>query len=273
MRLEIVAAPPPSPLDGRISIAPIDAPTRPEDDTRPHPHWPQAAEVLNVFLEGPNNDDARIDAHVDFVLRDLALTLVDLAAHPYAKGTVRACDAPWELCVERFVDTACLSVYRTGPEPLVAVYDRAVPFADVVVATRAVIERRLVSRETRIDERGSRATDARGLSAWESTAHTAELSSALTHLLAIGPLNAGDSRQPAALPARVPVVVEPDRDAPVSFGAEFAIRDRARWEHPSDGAGDVSAPRGQAQPDPRAVLHELVERSDMHALLFRGRIR
>jgi outer membrane protein assembly factor BamB len=275
MRFEIVAAPLPSPLDGRFPRAPVEASSsaRPEDDTRSRPHGPQAAEVLDVFIEGPRFDDGVLGTHADLVLRDLALTLVDLAPRPHAKATVRACEAPWELCIERFAGTACLSVYRTGPEPIVAVYDRAVPFADVVAAARAAIERRLASREPRTDERTSRAREEGGLRAAARASHAMELTSALAQLLAVGPLGDADEGRPTTLPARVPVVVEPDRDAPLSFGAEFAIRDRTRWEDPSDSARDVSPPRRQAEPDLRGVLHETVERSDMHALLFRGRMR
>ena len=229
--------------------------------------------MLDVFIEGPHFDDGVLETHADFVLRDLALTLVDLAPRPHAKATVRACEAPWELCIERFADTACLSVYRTGPEPIVAVYDRAVPFADVVAAARAAIERRLASREALTDERTSRATEEVGLRAAARASHALELTSALAQLLAIDLLRDADDRMPTALPARVPVVVEPDRDAPLSFGAEFAIRDRARWEDPGDSATDVSPPRRHAEPDLRRVVYETVERSDMHALLFRGRMR
>jgi outer membrane protein assembly factor BamB len=173
-------------------------------------------------------------------LRDLALALVDLARRPQAKATVRFYDEPWELCVERFGAAACLSVYRAGPDPMVAVYDRAVPFDEVIEATQVAIERLLGSGESRPGVR-------------------LELASALDQLRAIGPVAASDDFDLAPLPDRVPVLVEPDRDAPLSFGAEFAMRERAA--------------RGPARSGTFEPLPETVERSDMHALLFRGRMR
>src|SRR5208282_5853187 len=83
------------------------------------------------------------ETHGAFVLRDLALALVDLSCRPRGKSTVHFYDEPWEICVERFGATACLSVYRAGPDPLVAVHDRAVPFDDVVAAVRDAVDRLL----------------------------------------------------------------------------------------------------------------------------------
>ena len=60
-----------------------------------------------------------------------------------------------------------------------------------------------------------------------------------------------DELSPAEpLPALSPVVVEPEADAPVAFGAEFALR-----------------------PGPDRPGESSVERADLHALLFRGRVR
>ncbi len=268
MRFEIVATPLPSPVEGLLSIPPIDPhfPARSEDEPRLRSRWRQAGEVLDAFIAGPNVAASALETHAAFALRDLALALVDLARRPWAKATVRAYEAPWELCIERFGEAACLSVYRTGPEPLVAVYDRAVPFADVVAAARAAVEHRLADRGGREDARSSHVGVTRA-------SHAMDLASALEQLVAIGPL--GDPADPraSALPARVPVVVEPDRDAPLSFGAEFSIRDTARWDEASQGADEGPRARRHAEPDLGAVLYETVERSDMHALLFRGRMR
>jgi outer membrane protein assembly factor BamB len=205
----------------------------------------EAREVLGVFVDSANVTARVKETHGAFVLRDLALALVDLSRRPHAsaraKATVRFYDEPWELCVERFDAVACLSVYRTGPDPRVAVYDRAVAFADIVAAAREAIERVLASDEARPGVR-------------------LELASAVEQLDALtansDPLE-GASRP---LPERVPVVIEPDRDAPLSFGAEFAIRERGE----SSGEAQVYA----ADSDGLGV-----ERSDMHALLFRGRLR
>jgi outer membrane protein assembly factor BamB len=240
MRFEIVAAPHPSavspaeistPTPARIgeSLAPASASGRRE--RRP------AREVLDVFIDGANVTARVRETHGAYVLRDLALALVDLARRPLAKSTVRFYDEPWELCVERFGAVACLSVYRTGPDPLVAVYDRAMPFDEVVAATRDAIDRLLASGEKR-------------------PAVRLELGSAIDQLGAIAPVADADDADLPALPERVAVVIEPDRDAPLSFGAEFAVRERS---------SSARATAGDEAPE--------AERSDVHALLFRGKMR
>jgi outer membrane protein assembly factor BamB len=252
MPFEIVAATSPSSPTENAAFSASASPLRLEGEPHPRRERRHAREVLDVFVGGASgtnavNISARArETHGAFVLRDLALALVDLARRPHAKATVRFYDEPWELCVDRFDGVACLSVYRTGPDPLVAVYDRAVPFDDVVVATREAIERALASGESRPGVR-------------------LELTSAVELLDAAGPTFQSESRPLAPLPERVSVVVEPDRDAPLSFGAEFAIRDRS--EHAAEGR---DASDGH---DPFDATLESVERSDMHALLFRGRMR
>jgi outer membrane protein assembly factor BamB len=190
-------------------------------------------ELLDVFIDGSNVTARVHETHGAFVLRDLALVLADIARRPRAKGTVRFYDEPWEMCVERFGGTACVSVYRIGADPQVAVYDRAVPFDDVVRAVRDAIDRLLASGE---GLEGARL----------------EIAS-VAEQLRIAALAGGcdDMR----VPEPVQVVVEPNRDAPLSFGAEFTMRD----------AGSTAPPRhDDAEP---------VERADLHALLFRGRVR
>jgi len=232
MRFEIVVAPsPPSPE----SLARDTSSVRVRRDRRP------AREVLDVFIDGANVTARVHETHGAFVLRDLALALVDLGRRPRSKTTVRFYDEPWELCVERFGRAACLSVYRSGSDPLVAVYDRAVPFDDVVAAAHAAIADVLSSGKA---DAGTRI----------------ELTSAAAQLEAMGPTGECDER----LPELVPVAVEPERDAPLSFGAEFALRDGSST---SDHRGrDVAE-------DARSAAGETLERSDMHALLFKGRIR
>jgi outer membrane protein assembly factor BamB len=161
------------------------------------------------------------------VLRDVALAVVDLGARSRAKSTVRHYEDPWELCVERFGATACLSVYLAAPEPMVAVFDHAVAFDDLVAATRDAIERRLhrdVSPGARL-----------------------ELESVAAQL-ALVPLAGLPSS--GEVPELASVVVEPERDSPLAFAAEFSLR---------EGASPAAS--------------ESVERADLHALLFRGRIR
>ncbi len=188
-------------------------------------------ELLDVFVDGANVTARVRETHGALVLRDLALSLVDLARRPRGKATVHFYDEPWEICVERFGATACMSVYRAGADPLVAVHDRTVPFDDVVASVLGAVERLLTEGES------------------QPTARL-ELVSAAEQLRAV-PRGAFEAL--VSVPARVAVVVEPERDAALSFGAEFSMRE-----------GSPSPLRGEA---------ETVERADLHALLFRGRVR
>jgi outer membrane protein assembly factor BamB len=238
MRFEIVVAPLPSHSEGHLAHPLVEPHSQATSEGVPRLIGDRrhAREVLDIFLDGAKPPAQVGETHTAFVLRDLALALVDLAARARAKATVRAYDEPWELCIERFADIACLSVYRAGSEPLVAVYDRAVPFDEVVAAAGALIERRLANGASRARPR-----------------FETDLACVLDQLRSIEPQTGAMFGDASSLPERVLVVVEPDRDAPLSFGAEFAIRD----------AGDET---GTANDD-------VVERSDMHALLFRGRVR
>jgi outer membrane protein assembly factor BamB len=234
MRFEIVVAP--HPWDAEPDLAqPAVARGLPglarRSRTRP------AREVLDVFVDGANVTAQIRDTHAGLVVRDLALALVELGRSQRAKATVAFYDEPWEICIERFGATACLSVYRGGSNPLVAVYDRAIPFAEIVAAARGAVARLLTS----------------GLADREQR----ELASAAAQLEAVV---TGDAPDPCPMPDLLPVVIELDPDAPLSFGAEFAMRERADLRV---GIGRDSAER----------FYEGVERADMHALLFRGRVR
>ncbi|HLK35617.1 MAG TPA: PQQ-binding-like beta-propeller repeat protein [Polyangiaceae bacterium] len=236
MRLEIVVAPP-TPARAAASRISSDDPAAAAAAAPRSPHAP-ARDILDVFIDGARVTAPLRETHGAFVLRDLAHALADLARQPRAKTAVRFYDEPWELCVERFGATACLSVYRTGASPLVSIYDRAVPFHEVVLATRRAVELVLA----RVD---------RGVAI--------ELTSALERLQSLPAIPEAD----AGVPPSVPVLVEPAGEVPVSFGAEFLLRERPSMadDAPARDAADATEPG----PDE-------VERSDMHALLFRGRV-
>jgi outer membrane protein assembly factor BamB len=236
MRFEIVVAPhAPSPLDvddtGVAQGPPVD---NAGQARRARPRVAQG--VLDVFVDGANVTAQIRDSRAHLVVRDLALALVELGQGLRSKATVAFQDEPWEICVERFGATACLSVYRAGTSPLVTVYDRALPFDDVVRAARDAMARLLST--TALDDRDRM-----------------ELASAASRLEAAGPVS--DHGLP--LPEALPVAIEVDRDAPLSFGAEFAMRERP--SNRSESAGG------------HADLDSGVERADIHALLFRGRVR
>jgi outer membrane protein assembly factor BamB len=236
MRFEIVVAPQPSEIHGSEPGALSgDSPAAGAAPAR------SARELLDVFVDGGNvTAAARIrETHGAFVLRDLALALVDLARRPRGKATVRFYDEPWELCVERFGATACLSMYRVGPEPHVAVHDRAVPIDEVLTAVRDAIDRYVADGSTRAAAR-------------------VELASAAELLRGVAGGVGGGALEDVAVPEPVPVVIEPDHDAPVAFGAEFAMRER---------------PVAANEVDAFAGADAAVEHTDLHALLFRGRLR
>lgn len=228
MRFEIVVAPTPSALPP----VPVE-PSAPgglslvrRERRRP------VRELLDVFVDGANVTARVRETHGAFVLRDLGLALVELSRRPCGKVAVHFYDEPWEICVERFGATACVSVYRGGPDPLVAVHDRALPFGDVVAAARDAIARLL----------------AEGVSGAAEPSARLELESTAAMLRDLTVETSGDD---VRIPAPVTVVVEPERDAALSFGAEFSMREGA----------------------PIADDRETVERADLHALLFRGRVR
>lgn len=231
-----------SSMDSRSSGAP--APDEASESRR------TAGDVLEVFLAGSNAKARSNDTERALGVRDLAIALVDLASRTRAKAIARMYDEPWEICVERFGGTACLSVYRPAPKPLIAVYDRAVSFGDVLRATGDAIERL---------QSGGRV----------SASMQSELVSAQEQLSAIGPACA--DFEPSEVPAPVAVAIEPDRDAPISFGAEFALRQGDPPPHPPacESPGHVPG----AGRTPFEATFETVERSDVHALLFVGRMR
>jgi outer membrane protein assembly factor BamB len=242
MRLEIVVAP-------HLTLPPV--PPELDDaapDRSPAGRRRTARDVLDVFIDGANVTAQLRETHGAFVLRDLVLALAELSRRPRSKATVRFYDEPWELCVERFGASACLSVYRASREPLVAVYDRAVPFEDVLTAARDAADRVLADPET-------------------SPSVALELESAVAQLRALSVDHGEGADVEGAgadgVPDPVAVAVEPDRDAPLSFGAEFAIREGG------------PSPRAFTARSARQTFSDFdaVERSDLHALLFRGRVR
>jgi hypothetical protein len=227
MRFEIVIAPEPAEtdVDDRAVAASVC------DDVRPAARRRVGAELLDVVIDGANVTARLHETHVTCVLRDLASALAVLADGARGKATVPFYDEPWEMCIERFGATACLSIYRTGPDPRVAVYDLALPFVDVLLGVKDAIARFLVRRRC-------------------SPRARADLVAAAKQMEELGEHRFLGSDGLLNVPEPVPVVVELEHDVPLSFGAEFAMRQ-----------GDATADHGE------------VERTDLHALLFRGRFR
>lgn len=202
-------------------------PSSPRSGTRTRPN-----EVLDLFIQGANVTARVAERHASCVLRDLASALTELIPSSRGKRIVRFYDDAWELCVERVGASATLSVYRAGSEPTVLVYDRPVVFSEMCASVVDAIDATL-SRSP---------DDARGPVARE----LAGLRGALADR-SLGHDDEDDDATAAPL-----VLVDLERDAPISFAAEFAMRAGAA----AGGAGESG-----------------VERADLHALLVRGRMR
>ncbi|MDF2696853.1 MAG: Pyrrolo-quinoline quinone [Labilithrix sp.] len=201
------------------------APPAPRSGFRTRP-----SEVLDLFIHGANVTARVAERHASFVLRDLAFALVELMPSSRGKRIVRFYDEAWELCVERIGASATLSVYRGGSEPTVLVYDRPVVFSEMCASVVDAIDATLA--------RAGRSPAAREL---------AEVRASLT---AHESAEMDAEADPSTLAP--PVSIDIERDAPISFAAEFAMRAGSD----DDSADDTG-----------------VERADLHALLVRGRMR
>ncbi len=194
----------------------------------------RAREVLDVFVNGANVT-ARIASrdHAFPVLGDLARAIATLACAPRGKALVRFYDQPWELCIERLGGVASLSVYRTGSQPEVAVYDTRVPFADVVDGARDAVREALLRA---------------------SAIHASDLGEASSRLDACE-VSRDEPAAPDSDPVPVSVDIEPD--VPIAFAADFVLR----------AEGDSRAPQDSIE---RTDLHGLLFKGRVRAVV-RGR--
>ena len=213
MRFEIVVAPHPSSPEGP-PLPPSGPSARATPSPRPRAP-PRARGARRLRRRSERHRARPRDARRLRAARPRARARRPRATPLRESRPSRFYDEPWELCVERFGAAACLSVYRTGPDPVVAVYDRAVPFDEVVAAARAAIERvlrREGAAQPACRRRPGGATPGARVGARAALRDRA----------------VAESTTKSACPSACAVVVEPDRDAPLSFGAEFAIRERTR---------------------------------------------
>jgi outer membrane protein assembly factor BamB len=194
----------------------------------------RAREVIDIFLGGANVTARVPEGEMFAVLRDIAHVVLDLAKSLENKAIVRFCDEPWELCIERIGKVAALSVYRAGNEPEVITYDNRVSFAELVDGVMEAIATCNASRNATPQVARDLDRAGRDLSALDRNAF----------------------EQSVTGPMMAPALIEVDRDVPVAFGAELQLR-RAREKSISDSSD---------------AMHG-VERTDLHALLFRGQIR
>jgi outer membrane protein assembly factor BamB len=190
-------------------------------------------EVLDLFIHGANVTARVAERHASCVLRDLAVALGELGRFPRGKRIVRFYDDAWELCVERLGSCATLSVYRGGSEPTVLAYDRPVVFAEMCASVVDAIDTTLARHPE--DARGPVASELAGVRSLLADMHHPEASSAI----------AGEPETHFA----APIAIDFERDAPISFAAEFPMRAGS----PEDSAFETG-----------------IERADLHALLVRG---
>jgi len=202
---------------------------------RPSPS--RVREVLDVFVNGANvTARLRTSDQALTVLGDLARAIATLTTAPRGKALVRFYDEPWEMCIERLGGVASLSVYRTGAQPEVTVYDVRVAFADVVDGARDAVREALATA---------------------TIAHAFDLREAASRLA-----ECEFSRDEAPAPDSdlVPVSVDGDPDAPLAFATDFALRQVEATAH--DTAHDTIE---------RADLHGLLFRGRVRAVV-RGRV-
>ena len=190
-----------------------------------------ARDVLDVFVNGANVTARAFQPDPIPVLCDMARAIATLGCAPRGKALVRFYDEPWELCIERLGGLASLSVYRTGAQPEVVVYDARVPFADVVAGARDAVHGAISSA---------------------AAAHAFELREACARLDDCE-VSEDEPASPDSEP--VPVSVELERDVPISFAADFSLR-----------VNDVPAEAAIE----RADLHGLLFRGKVRAIV-RGR--
>jgi outer membrane protein assembly factor BamB len=195
------------------SILGADTPESGVRKTRPR-------KVIDVFLRGANVTARIGETRGTFVLRDLAQAVAELAERAHGKRIVRFYDDAWELALQRYGKDAAFSVYRTGADPEVLVYDTQVPFADVYRGVKDALDRARTQSHTHDD---------------------------LVDAPAFGEtFLAHDGTMPEAVWG----TVEAESDVPISFSCDFAMRPCAD--------------------DQRTVS---TQQTDMHALLFPGRLR
>ena len=205
----------------------LGAPPPPRSGTRA-----RTTEVLDLFIQGANVTARVGERHASCVLRDLALALAELIPAPRGKRIIRFYDDAWELCVERIGQQATLSVYRGGTEPTVVVYDRPVVFEEMCASVVDAIDVTLARNNDTSPDPVMR-----------------ELEGVRGALRRPPVLDDGADLDFSFAP---PVSIDIERDAPISFAAEFAMR--------------AGVPAGTENENG-------VERADLHALLVRGRMR
>ncbi|MBK8256894.1 MAG: PQQ-binding-like beta-propeller repeat protein [Polyangiaceae bacterium] len=169
------------------------------------------------------------------VLPDVAYALSSLASGVKSRAVVRLCvePDPWELGMERAGGDVLVTVFRSGDLPDVLVHERRMKGAEF--AARVLALGTNPNAAPRVANDDARRTTAEGL--------MAQAMNALSTSLPFAPVD--DAVEAAA------VSVEPTGDLPIVMSAEVLLR----------------------APEMMAESAAAVQRADLFALLFRGKLR
>jgi outer membrane protein assembly factor BamB len=205
----------------------------------------QLRDVIDIFVDGANVSARAPADRVYPVLRELAGAVLDLASGTRDKVVVPFHEAPYELVLERQGDRALVTFYRGGNAPEIAIKDRPVSL-DLLREAVSSAALNLCARLWAHPE-----SDPRG-----------EELLALCERTRQGPVAPARTRSsPGSL---VQVCSRTFTEAPA--GTRLAFGFDAELQRGGRSEGTEATDGGVSHPPPTGC------RSDLHALLFRGRL-
>jgi outer membrane protein assembly factor BamB len=164
-------------------------------------------ETIDLLVEGTNLTARVAEVELCPLLCDLGAALSQLALVKSTRRSIRCfgADGSWEIGLERVGEHVLVSLFRSGPEPEVAVFEREVALGSLIEATLGAMARALSDP--------GHALDARALALAEAELQRASIL---------------DAPRP---PPRRTVDVQPEGEARVRFSAEVALRaaDSEAW--------------------------------------------
>ncbi|UQA56478.1 PQQ-binding-like beta-propeller repeat protein [Polyangium aurulentum] len=170
---------------------------------------------------------------------DLAYAVAELSAARKRRAAVRVCAGPepWELGLERSGRDVLVSLVQVSAVPVVALHERRIDGEALCARVVAALEA--------LSIRSARATSK---PVFEGVLYgeAARLVSAHEHLVACLPFGEGEGASEPAL-----VAIEPTGEVPIVMAADVLMR----------------------TPAPAAAAETAVQRADLFALLFRGKLR
>lgn len=159
--------------------------------------------TVDLIVDGINLTARVPDADPLPLLRDLAFAIADLATSRAGRKTVRcySAEGPWEIGLERDGDRVLLSLFRGGPFPEVAVFERDVDLGALVPVIASALNELEPS-----DQEGALCQD------------LDRARSELTNLVLV------PSREKSA---RVVAHVEPEIESGIRISCDLSLRDRS----------------------------------------------